>query len=96
MYFCYFLLTDSDGNPKPIQVKVKLPVIPRVGDYINIDVSQIGEEGNLLAGKVKAVSMHCAVEKELRGFGLDAFLEAQVVLWHIFIEETNESPFFAP
>ena len=85
MYICYLLEIEND-NRKSSSPKFKLPVIPRLGDYINLSV--IKEEKTLtLAGIVKSVDMYCSIEESNSEFYQDGIPEPKELTWYITIEQ---------
>ena len=81
MYVCYLFEIDFEGNKKSGSIRLKLPLIPRLGDDITVCLSS--ENPVTISGVVKSVEMHCSVDKESDGL----IPEAKELIWYIAVKK---------
>lgn len=89
MHVCYLFEIDSNGNKKPGSAKLKLPVIPRCGDGVNLSLVK-GNETLTIAGIVRKVDMYCSIEEGDSEFPQDGVPEPKEMTWFIALEQEKE------
>jgi len=90
MYICYVFEIDSEGNKKPSSAKLKLPVIPRLGDCINLSLHK-REQTLTLSGIVKDVAMYCSIDEGNSGFYQDGIPEPNELTWYVTIQQDSHA-----